>query len=863
LPGVDTGPNLPKRGVDPATGYEQNTPRRNPDGSPFLPKANTVVVVVLAEFTDWSFPDGYDADYFDEMLFDNTAGRLSMYNFYQEVSYGQFSISGDVYGPVTLPHTLAYYAEDVAGVDTDAYGNGSWRILQDAFYAADSIISYGIYDLPDSGQIHGNGTVDHFVVITAAYNQAAGCPPDSSVWPVRWGFGSIGPSDDGHYINGGAINTFDCQVGVIAHEFGHDIGYPDLYDYDDGDPFVRDYNAYPFGDWCLMAHGAWGCDASGVPGSGPSHVCGFLKWRYSKWIKDSEITVVTADQEGMPLPAIQTSKSLLKIPVDFSNPESREYFLVENRNCSDTSGFMFDHYSNYGIVINKDSGLIITHVDELAGAWGSNNGTPGASHYWTWVEDPGEPDDLELWPGELKVDAAFSAEDNQKALTPYTLPYDSRGYDDATGLFIATESNSGNIMYVDVRRNRAYAYPSILVLNHTGGDRIEDPDIPLTYARQDSIWVRQASKGGYYNLNLRSTLPASLNDYDVIAYLLSWENGMNPGGLSASEKNAIAGFLDSGGSVYAEGPDVADMLDGSDLFDYFGCSFDGETEGVNGVSDLVGYGGSLASGMSFDFARYRWISGMNAYVDELSTTSGFGVLYDQRGIDRAIANDGGPGRTIISSVMLAGMSDDDSPSTKADLSASYISFLLGITPAVVTGFSAEEIEEGVLLSWMAAEAPDQGFNIYRRDARGRSLDYRRLNDFPVFELSFLDSDIEPKGEYFYRLGAVDLEGHEVFFGPITVIIGDLRESADLLLSPNPFNPYVEIRLPAHASDGSTIEIYDIRGSRVTAIGSSEFQNGSYVWDGSSDKGQQLPSGVYFIRLHTARGVLAAKAVLLK
>jgi hypothetical protein len=555
---------------------------------------------------------------------------------------------------------------------------------------------------------------------------------------------------------------------------------------------------------------------------------------------------------------------LLKVPIDFSNPDCREYFLVENRNCCDTSGFLFDHYSNYfGSAMTKDSGIIITHVDELAGAWGSNNGTPGADHYWAWIEDPGEPLDLRDWPHELKVDAAFSTEDDQIAFTPYTLPYDSQGYDGPSELFIVTESNSGATMQVDISKSKTFSYPSILVLNHTGDDHIGDPDIPFTYAKQDSIWVVQTTKGGYFNLDLRPTLPQSLDEYDVIAYLMSWEGGMSPGGLSASEKEAISDFIESGGAVYAEGPDVADMMSGSELFDHFGCSFDGETQGGNCVTDLYGYGGSLASGMCFEFDRSTLFTGVNSYVDELSAAGGFRVLYDQGGIDRTIANPSGAGRTVISSVILAGMSDGESPSFKADLSASYISFLLGITPVVVSGLSAEAVEDGILLSWMSAELPGRGFNIYRKTPRDRPRHFDKINEFPVLDVSFLDPNVEPNAEYYYKLGAIDLDGREVLFGPVRAKTGPKVATAPLSVSPNPFNPSIEIAVPDVISETSSLEIYDISGRRIRTLHSDAIAGGSVKWGGTDDNGRTLPSGVYFIRLVTETQTFSTKATLLE
>ena len=48
---------------------------------------------------------------------------------------------------------------------------------------------------------------------------------------------------------GDCFNDVIRPIGVFAHEFGHILGLPDLYD--------RSGNSEGLGDWCLMASGSW------------------------------------------------------------------------------------------------------------------------------------------------------------------------------------------------------------------------------------------------------------------------------------------------------------------------------------------------------------------------------------------------------------------------------------------------------------------------------------------------------------------------------------------------------------------------------------------------------------------------------
>ena len=61
------------------------------------------------------------------------------------------------------------------------------------------------------------------------------------------------------YGTGTSIST----IGVFAHEFGHALGLPDLYD--------TDYTSEGVGNWSLMAGGSWNY-SGGNGGNRPAHL---------------------------------------------------------------------------------------------------------------------------------------------------------------------------------------------------------------------------------------------------------------------------------------------------------------------------------------------------------------------------------------------------------------------------------------------------------------------------------------------------------------------------------------------------------------------------------------------------------------
>ena len=71
----------------------------------------------------------------------------------------------------------------------------------------------------------------------------------------------------------------------MAHEIGHDINWPDLYDVD--------YTSSGVGYWSLMASGSWS-DAGGEPGSSPSLPDAWSRW-YQGWVTPT--TVAAHDRQ--------------------------------------------------------------------------------------------------------------------------------------------------------------------------------------------------------------------------------------------------------------------------------------------------------------------------------------------------------------------------------------------------------------------------------------------------------------------------------------------------------------------------------------------------------------------------------------
>jgi len=83
--------------------------------------------------------------------------------------------------------------------------------------------------------------------------------------------------------------------------------------------------------------------------------------------------------------------------------------------------------------------------------------------------------------------------------------------------------------------------------------------------------------------------------------------------------------------------------------------------------------------------------------------------------------------------------------------------------------------------------------------------------------------------------------------------------------PNPFNPETVISFSTARKDRVVIDVFNIKGQRVRSLVSGVYEAGehSVVWNGLSDVGRQVGSGVYFYRMVAGEYRAVRKMVLVK
>jgi len=269
---------------------------------------------------------GREAPSFAAEIFAEQPGSLT--HFYREMSRGQFELTGEV-----LPRRYASRSNGDAYADMEG---GYGRFAREVIQAADADVDFSRYDndgpdgVPDSGD--DDGYVDYIFIVSAS------APPGFIVGDAtgvsRLGLGGDFVSQDraqhGGFIRisskSGSVQrgkNFADAVGIMAHEFGHFLGLPDLYDLDRGSE--PDHDSGGIGFWGLMAHGIRGWDEV----SGPNPFCawslGQLGWL---GVNNQQLKVLSEDRDDMVFADVNAGGDVYLLPAP---APAEHFFLVEFR----------------------------------------------------------------------------------------------------------------------------------------------------------------------------------------------------------------------------------------------------------------------------------------------------------------------------------------------------------------------------------------------------------------------------------------------------------------------------------------------------------------------------------------------------
>lgn len=277
------------------------------------------IPVFAVQFTDTAASPWAPAALEDE-LFNGLGASLTDY--YDEISDGRISVTGDVIGWHTLANGLSYYAGTSNGLNPNDAKIG--ELILESISAYDASIDFGQYDndgpdgIPNSGD--DDGYVDFVAFVHPEFGGECGGENNANIWSHRWrypGWAASGgyPLNTNDAAAGGGVIKIDdyviqpglacgsggemIQIGVFCHEFGHAFGLPDLYDINGG-------GANGLGHWCLMSAGNWNDPES------PAHMSAWTAAELG-WV---DVVDVGAQPVAQTIEPVFDSRTVYRLPFD-------------------------------------------------------------------------------------------------------------------------------------------------------------------------------------------------------------------------------------------------------------------------------------------------------------------------------------------------------------------------------------------------------------------------------------------------------------------------------------------------------------------------------------------------------------------
>ncbi len=363
-------------------------------GGPKTGQFNNLVIFV--RFHDQTeFPE--QVSYYSGMFNSTAAGANSMTNYYEEVSYGQLSVTTSFFPPSSTTvlsyqdsHQRSYFSPhsltNLAGYDTTNFSAEGWQRLHTMLKEAVRSVEPQV---PDGLNIDrdGDGKVDNVCFIARGNSDTW----YDLLWPHMWYLDVIDPVVS---INGKTVHTYNFQLadilnlpqvgtGVLCHEMFHSLGAPDLYRYYEG---IGTF--FPVGAWDLMEDNR----------NPPQHMTSYMKYRYGGWI--SSLPVIDASGTYTLQPVTSSTNNCYRI----NSPNTGEYFVVEYRRRASS---LFENQV-------PGSGLIVYRVNTAVQGTGNALGPPDEVYVYC-------PDGTNTETG-LKDDAFYNAAVGRTSITDQTSP---------------------------------------------------------------------------------------------------------------------------------------------------------------------------------------------------------------------------------------------------------------------------------------------------------------------------------------------------------------------------------------------------------------------------------------------------------
>ena len=309
-------------------------------------------LVILVNYADKEMTYGRSTylDFFNKVGYSDYHMGGSVHDYFYSQSYGQFNLTFDVVGPVTVSREMSYYGSN----NSDGEDEHPAEMVAEACRLADSSVNFADYDWD------GDGEVDQVYVIYAGYGEAQGGAAET-IWPHEYDLASSHYFGDGPgaiTLDGVRINTYACScelsgasgsnidgIGTACHEFSHCLCLPDMYDTSVGN------KNFGMDEWDLMDYGCY----NGYRNSGETPV-GYTSYErmYCGWLTPVEL------DEGCDVKGMQPLTSKPEAYIIYNQADRNEFYLLENHQKEGWNRYSSAH------------GMLVLHVDFDSMTWANN-----------------------------------------------------------------------------------------------------------------------------------------------------------------------------------------------------------------------------------------------------------------------------------------------------------------------------------------------------------------------------------------------------------------------------------------------------------------------------------------------------------
>ena len=368
-------------------------------------------LVILVNFPDLKIDSEHGQEFyngfFNEEGFNKGGNSGSVHDYFYECSYGDFDLTFDVYGPVTVSKSYTYYGQNDAD-DNDMYVG---ELAAEACNLLNDMgVDFSKYDWDK------DDVVDQVFLIYAGYGEHAG-GAENTIWPHECTLSELAKYGDGPgalTLGGIKIDTYamtseldgyegniPAGIGTACHEFSHCMCLPDFYD--------TVGNRYGMDEWDLMDYGSY---SGPISGGCPAPYTSYERM-YCGWLNPVELNDRCQ---------IIDMKSLYDEDrvayVIYNKKNQNEYYLLENRQD--------DGFGAY----NPAHGLLVLHVYFDSDVWAQNTVNGSATQRMTIIPADGRlsraTNSADTYPGTTGNTALTDT--SSPAATLYTANVDGRKF---------------------------------------------------------------------------------------------------------------------------------------------------------------------------------------------------------------------------------------------------------------------------------------------------------------------------------------------------------------------------------------------------------------------------------------------------